>query len=125
MKITVPTTITSAMVTANTATNADADYVPAEVCAINAMRTFENYIYQSLQDANSEHQPNLTTSVEWWAKVGVANKWAMFDAKVQTKTTAASSYSFTIRADYIEDVALLNITGQTIEIEVKKGDVES
>lgn len=121
MIIIIPTTITNAMITANTAVNADADYDPSETCAAGVKRTYGNFIYLSLQAGNTGNQPDLTTSAAWWSLVGSSNEWAMFDDEVQTQSTASNTLSTTIRASYINSISCVNITASSVDIEVKKG----
>lgn len=121
MIIIIPKTITNAMITANTAVNADADYVPATTYAAGAKVTYNNFIYLSLQNANTGNQPDLTASAAWWSLVGASNKWAMFDDEVQTQSTASNTLSTTIRASYVNAISCVNITASSVDIEVKKG----
>ncbi|MBR7747463.1 hypothetical protein [Undibacterium baiyunense] len=123
MKIIIPTGVTSSMVSASTAVNADADYAPATTYVFGAKVTFENYIYKSLQNGNLGNQPDLTTSAAWWALQGPANKWAMFDDEVQTQTTATSTLSTTIDASYVNSISCTNIAGSSVTVTVKKDAV--
>lgn len=121
MIIIIPNTITNAMITANTAVNADADYDPIATYAAGAKVTYNNFIYLSLQAGNSGKQPDLTASAAWWSLVGSSNKWAMFDDEVQTQSTASNTLSTTIRASYVNAISCVNITASSVDIEVKKG----
>lgn len=121
MIIIIPPTITNAMITANTAVNADADYVPATTYSAGVKVTYGNFIYLSLQAGNTGHQPDLTASAAWWSLIGSSNKWAMFDDEVQTQSTASNTLSTTIRASYINSISCVNITASSVDIEVKKG----
>jgi len=120
MIIIVPQTITNAMITANTATNADADYAPATSYAAGVKVTYNNFVYLSLQASNVGHQPDLAASITWWSLVGPSNKWAMFDDVVQTQTTATATLQTTIRADYVNALSCVNITASSVDIECKK-----
>lgn len=120
MKIIIPTEVTSGMVSANTATNADADYVPATTYTLGELVTFANYIYKSLQNSNLGNQPDLTSSAAWWAVQGPANKWAMFDDEVQTQTTATATLTTTIDVSYVDSISCTNIAGSSAVVTVEK-----
>lgn len=121
MIIIIPNTITNAMITENTAVNADADYNPLTPYAAGDKVTYNNFIYLSLQNANTGNQPDLTASAAWWSLVSASNKWAMFDDEVQTQSTASNTLSTTIRASYVNAISCVNITASSVDIEVKKG----
>lgn len=123
MKIIKPTSISSAMVIANSASNTDAEYDPAATYAAQQKCTFAGYVYLSLQATNTGKQPDLLTSAAWWSLVGAANKWAMFDDEVQTQTSASASLSATISVSYVDSIALLNLTGSSVRVSVKKEGV--
>ena len=123
MKIIIPTLVTSGMVSANTATNADADYAPATNYAAGVKVTYNNFIYLSLQAGNLGKQPDLTSSAAWWSLVGPANRWAMFDDEVQTQTTATATLTATIDASYINSISCTNIVGASVVVTVKKDAV--
>lgn len=121
MKLIRPTTITSAMVTANSALNADADYVAATSYASGVKVTYNNRVYLSLQAANVGKTPGLTTSAAWWADQGPSNKWAMFDNEVNTQTTATSPLSFTVTLPTaVNSLSLINIGSGTATIAATK-----
>lgn len=111
------------MILSNNAVNDDPDFVFAEVCANGVTRTYEGYIYLSLQDANSGKIPGLTSSVDWWSLVGVSNRNAMFDSSVSTTTKRAESLSVTLAVSHVTSVSLPYVSGAEVLVTVRKGGV--
>lgn len=120
MKLIRPIEITQALVTANSATNADADYVGATTYAADALVTYDRHIYKSLQNANTGHTPGLTASAAWWSDQGPSNKWAVFDSAVNTQTTAVSPWSFTLTGVAATGLGLMNLDASTVDIVATK-----
>ena len=120
MKLIRPIEITQALVTANSATNADADYVPATSYALNALVTYDRRIYKSLQAANVGNTPGITASASWWSDQGPSNKWAVFDSEVNTKTTATSPWAFTLSGVSVDSLSLIGMSASTVDIVVTK-----
>ena len=82
--------------------------------------TSTHKIYESLQDGNTNHDPETETT--WWIEVSPTNKWKAFDTSSTTQTVAAGisppviSYDFEL-GQAVNCVAFLNVTGcNTIEI---------
>lgn len=118
MKIIIPATITSGMVTANTAVNANADYNAGTTYAADALVTYNLRIYKSLQASNTGHTPGETGSVAWWADQGPSNQWAMFDGALSTQTTAADTLSFTVTPITASAIGLVNISAAEVVVAV-------
>lgn len=116
MKIIIPATITSGMVTANTAVDAHATYNAGTTYALNAMVTYNLRYYKSLQAANTGHTPGDVASVAWWSDQGPSNKWAMFDPAVNTQTTASDTLSFTVTPITASAIGLVNITAAEVVV---------
>lgn len=123
MKLIRPIAITQAIVTANSAVNADADYVPATSYAAAVLVTYDRRIYKSLQAANVGHTPGITASAAWWSDQGPSNKWAAFDNVVNTQTKATSPWSFTLTGVSADSLALINIAASTVDIVATKDGV--
>lgn len=121
MKLIRPTDITAGLVTANSAVNADANYLAGTTYAADAKVTYSGRIYKSLQAANTGKTPGLTGSVAWWSDQGPSNQYAAFDDQVNTKTTATSPWTFTLSGVNIDSIALLNLDATHVEITVKIG----
>lgn len=68
-------------------------------------------VYQSAVASNVGHDP-LTDTGTNWTLVGSDNRWAMFDAVVQSQATRADQIAVTLNVPgRIDTVALLNIAG--------------
>lgn len=74
--------------------------------------------YESLVGANLGNQP-WTDDGTNWLELGPTNAWAMFDNGTSTQTTNPESIVVEVTAgEIINTVALLNISGQSVQIEV-------
>jgi len=112
MKIIRPVALTSAMLPANSATNVDADYVPATAYSGGVKVSYNDRIYLSLQAANTGHTPGDTASVAWWSDQGPTNKAAMLDGLVNTRTTATTTLAMTVAPVIsVNAVSLINLAG--------------
>lgn len=80
-------------------------------------------IWESVQATNLNHDPQ-TAGVAWWVDIGPTNRWAMFDEKVGTLTTAATSLSVTLFPGRIDAIALLQVVASTATITMHIGAVE-
>lgn len=120
MKLIRPITLTPAIVTANSAVNANADYVPATTYAADALVTYGLRTYKSLQAANIGKTPGLTASAAWWADQGPSNKWAAFDNQVNTKTTTTSPWTFTLTGVAADSLALINVSAAVARVVASK-----
>jgi hypothetical protein len=71
--------------------------------------------YESLANGNLGNDP--TTSPLQWLDLGATNRWRMFDGGTSTLTTNAESIDVTIEAnDFVNGIALLNVSGSKIRI---------
>ena len=120
MKLIRPIQITPAIVTANSAVNADADYNPATSYAINVLATHGQRIYKSLQAANAGHTPGVTASAAWWSDQGPSNAWAVFDSQVNTRTTAVSPWSFTLTGVSVDSASLIGMDASRVRVVASK-----
>ena len=88
MKIIRPTKVTNDVLTSSNVTEQDNPaWSSSTTYAAGALvtRATTHRQYQSLQDANTGHEP--TANLTWWQDVGPDNRWAMFDDVVGTATT--------------------------------------
>jgi len=125
MKLIRPTQITNAMVTSNSAVDADAAYAAGTTYAAAAKVTYNGRIYLSLQAANTGHTPGDTASVAWWADQGPSNRTAMFDGLVSTRTYGTSTLTLVLTVPTaINSLSLINLSGvQTAAISATKDAV--
>ena len=108
-----PLTITDAMLTSTNVAETDySEWSSGTTYALAArvILTSTHKVYESLQAANTNHDP--TTSPLWWIEVSPTNRWKALDTSVSTQTKQATSitYSFT-PGQAVNTVAALNIIG--------------
>lgn len=130
--ILVPTVITSAMITAMTANGVA---VPEDLTATwNSGTTYSigqrvhststHRVYESLKDTNLNHDPTVLTNQTtaagvgtWWLDIGPTNKYAVFDALINTKTEGASPLEITLAPGAFNGFALYGLDADTIAVE--------
>lgn len=105
--------VTDTMLTATSVPEADhAAYNAGTTYALGArvILTSTHKIYESLQAANTGHDP--ATEATWWVEVSPTNRWKCLDLSNTTQTVvdAADYYEFT-PAQAVNAVALVNISG--------------
>lgn len=122
MKIIRPIEITDAMVTSNSAVNADADYAAGTTYAAAVKVTYNGRIYLSLQAANTGHTPGDTASAAWWSDQGPSNKAAMYDGLVSTRTTATGTLTLVMTVPTaVNALSVINLAGvRTVTVTATK-----
>lgn len=63
--------------------------------------------------------PNDTTPANW-LDIGATNRWAQFDKKVGTKTTASGDLTVVLRPGSVEGLALLDLRGTSVDVVVRE-----
>lgn len=110
-----PITITDAMLTSSSVTEADySAWSSATTYALGSrvIIVATHKIYESLQASNLNKSP--LTQPLWWIEVSPTNKWACFDTSVSTQTKRATSITYTLTpGQAINAIALLNIANAT------------
>jgi len=126
MKVIKPTTIADAMFVSSsipetdyTAWNAATSYTVGQrvMRAVTGVhRNFENLI----AGVNAT-LPELATTgaTPRWLDLGATNRWAMFDNKVGTVSSASTSFNTVLTPGSISGVAALGLTGRTLQIQMK------
>ena len=77
--------------------------------------------WKSLTNSNTD-TPGLTAN---WFDLGPCNKCAMFDSLISTQTTAASPLVVEIQpGDVVSNLALINLVGTSVKVEMIVGGVE-
>lgn len=121
MKVIRPTTTTEGMLISSTAVEANPTWSSATTYALNAVVVYGIRLYRSLQASNLNRIPSVVGSV-WWVDIGPANRFAMFDDQVNTKTTVtAGNLEVTVASGFIDAVYLANMVGNTVTITVRDG----
>jgi hypothetical protein len=110
-----PITITDAMLTSSTVTEADySAWSSAATYALGArvIIVATHKIYESLQASNLNKDP--LTQPLWWIEVSPTNRWACLDTSVTTQTKRATSISYTLTPNQaVNALAVLNLTNAT------------
>jgi len=126
MKVIKPTTIADAMFVSSsipetdyTAWNAATSYTVGQrvMRAVTGVhRNFENLI----AGVNAT-LPELATTgaTPRWLDLGATNRWAMFDNKVGTVSSASTSFNTVLTPGSISGIAALGLTGRTLQIQMK------
>lgn len=115
MKLIRPTTITEAMLTACDVPETDySAWSSGTTYALGNKVIYSHKIYESLQAANTNHDP--VTATTWWLDCGYDNRWKMFDAVVGSQTSQATSITLTLEPGLIDSMAFLDLEASTIDI---------
>jgi hypothetical protein len=122
----IPVTITDAMLSSTTvpetdftAWNAATSYtVGTKVMrAVSGVhKNFQNLI----AGVDATLPENATTgTTPRWLDLGATNPWAMFDSKVGTVTTVATSMTVVLRPGAISGLAFMELVGRTVTVTMK------
>lgn len=116
MKVIVPVKITDAEFVSSTVPEADhAEWNSATAYTIGnrVIVAARHEIYEAVT-ANTNMPP--ATSHDDWLLVGATNRWAMFDDKVGTATTAAGTLTVTLEPGLVSALALVNVSATEARI---------
>lgn len=123
MKVIRPVTLTDAMLVSSTVPEDDySAWSSGSTYAIGDRRIKGHKIWESLQNSNTNHDPETDTSdPPWWLEVSSTNRWRMFDQTVNSLTTATSSIVVEVQPGAINAVGLIELSGSTVRVEVLDG----
>jgi hypothetical protein len=99
-----------------TATDPNPVYSSGTTYAVNAIVRYNSMLYQSLQSANINHQPD--TSSTWWIELYSDNMHAAFDNQTSTATSGTTSITFVVKAGSFDTTALINLEASLAELAV-------
>lgn len=121
MKVIKPTLMTSVMLASTTATETYAEWSAATTYALNDRVTLaaSQRVYGCVQGPSTNNAP--ASSPLYWANLGPSNKWAMFDDKINTASSATNTLAVAIDTGYINSLALLGLVGKTAAISMTDG----
>ncbi len=120
MKIVRPYATVDATLTACNVTENDyAAYASGTTYGLGALvivvGTNVHKIYESLQAANTGHDP--ATSPTWWLDRGATNRWKMFDTLVNTQTVQSGNITFTLAiSGRVNSISLLNLYASSVRV---------
>lgn len=123
MRLIRPTTITPAMITACNVPETDyAEWVGGTTyTAVTSWVLHNHKIYQCLITHTTAAEPDLNcaplvTVSPKWLDAGYDNRWKMFDEKVGTQTSQATSITITVEPGQIDSLALLTLDAASVDI---------
>ncbi|MCE3605817.1 hypothetical protein LXA47_19730 [Massilia sp. P8910] len=122
MKVIKPTTITTAMLTSSTVAEPAAGEVVWNAATVYAdkdvvIRTSTHMKYERVLAGTSSTAPELD-SVNW-IEAGPTNRWAMFDRKIGTATTAATSITVVAQPGAVSGLGMLELVGRQVVVTLK------
>jgi len=116
MKLLRPTEITDdILVSTNVAETEHLAWSSATTYAIDNKVIKNHTIWESLQNSNTNHDPEEVEST-WWAEYSATNAWKMFDSKVGSQTTNANSIELEFIPGRISGITFLNLSATSIDI---------
>lgn len=129
MRIIVPKTITTSIVTACNVAEDDApewSAVTTYAKDTKAMLGGAHKVYRSAVDGNVGHDPLLTSSGTplYWIEEGYTNRWKMFDPLASTQCEKAEQITVSLDAKQTSAVFLSNLVGREVTATLKKGNGE-
>lgn len=125
MNIIRPTVITDAMLVSSDV--AETDHAPYEAETVydagDTVMVTDAGIhknYESLKNANVGNYPpgNSAGDTPWWLEISATNRWKVFDAKVGSQASQASSMEYVLAPGLIDSIALLNLDATSVGIVV-------
>lgn len=118
MKVIKPVTVTDPMILASNATEAYSAWSSGTTYSKDQKVDYGSHYYNSLVNSNTNNIPDVVGST-FWEFIGPDNKHAMFDGQVSTETTKATSpLIVTLACGIINSVALIGLTGSSVNIKV-------
>lgn len=92
-------------------------YSAAQRCIVTTPNI--HMIYESLAGGNVGHDPVVDCALAvplYWKEVSATNRWKVFDAKVGSQTSKATSMNYVFLPGIIDSLALLNMDGTDVQI---------
>lgn len=121
MRVIRPIKITPDMVLSSSLVETEATWSSATSYSKENKVVYSERLYESLQDSNSNHQPD--TSPTWWLDIGPSNKSAWYDMQVSTQSAGTSPVTLSIKpGTSITSIAFINISATSISLELLDGE---
>lgn len=119
LKFLTPVEITDAILVSST--RAENDYSAwssgtTYAAGDKVIKTSTHRIYQSVQGANTNHDPATDTTATWWLDIGPTNRWAMFDQTVGSVTSQATPLTVVLDPGFVGALALLDVAGTAVTV---------
>jgi hypothetical protein len=118
MHVIMPNQITPGMVISSTATDSTPDWSSSATYSTGNRVLYQQYIYESLQNANTGKQPDISPT--FWLRVSPSNRWAMFDTSNSTKTVAAAPLTVKVKFTntIIDSLAFFGLSGTSLTVTI-------
>lgn len=119
MKVIRPFTVNDTTLASTSVAETDAAYSAGTTYALGAaVRSDATHRrYESLQSSNTGHSLD---DPAWWLDLGPTNPWAMFDQTTGTQTTDDDEIVVALAPGRrTNSVALLNVTGESVRVQVE------
>lgn len=119
MQIITPVQITDATLVSSSLSEADHpawNAGTAYVVGDRVIRVATHSVYQRIVAGTTATAPELDATN--WQRVGPTNRWAMFDKATGTVSAGATSMTFTIAPGLVRGLALIDITGNSVTVEM-------
>ncbi len=116
MKLIRPTTITDAMLTSSTAPENDYTAWAAGTAYVTGNRVILASTHRRYEALAASTGVNPSADPTKWLDLGPTNRWAMFDARVGTASTRASSLQAVLAPGAIDAVALIDTDAESATV---------
>lgn len=123
MKILIPVTVSDSMLLSSSLAEADAPaWSGATTYALAAQVMKGHKVWESAIASNLNNDPEADDGTNW-VLVGPTNRWAAFDEKPSTKSTATGSMTWTLQPGvWVSDIALIAAAGGQARVRVIASD---
>lgn len=114
-----PLVVTDAMLVSSTVPETDAPaYASGTTYTAGQLVMLNHVVYQSLQNANTNHNPEAADST-WWVATGATNRWKLFDLSSSSKTAQTTSMVYAVRpGEVVTAVAVVDMVDvETIQVQ--------
>jgi hypothetical protein len=92
----------------------------ATTYAKDALVDYQEHIYQSLVNNNTNNIPSVVGST-FWTQIGPDNRHSMFDGQISTLTTSSTPLIVVLATGIINSTALLGLSGNSVTVHVTDG----
>lgn len=126
MKVIKPVKITDVQLISTNVTDTVPQWSGTTTYAQNDSVVYGRGIYKSISATNVNHVPGSADGATHWTYITTSNKWAAFDDQVSNASVSTSednTIEFTVESKNTQAIALLNVIGSSVEIEVRDANV--
>ena len=126
MKVVRPVVITDTMLISSSVAEDDyAAWAGGTTYAVGDRVIRAHIVWESLAASNIGHDPSANpvngSGVPYWLEVSSTNRWRMFDATVNSQTTASGEVVVELQPGAINAVGAIELEGSTIRVQLFDG----